>query len=204
MRVLLRSAAQWRRAGRSTTPLLLACWLAGQCKRLQLGSASVLELGCGVGAVGLYAAALGASAVLTDADDACLALARENANRNSELLRGAVDVQPYRWGVAPPDGGPFSLILGADITYEARSHRALTKTLHTLVSAEAPPRVLQHSLSRLAAATKVTQHGVHGTRRARQLLGSPVRARARIISTAFPRAYTVGVAIRVTGITATT
>ena len=104
--------------------------------------ASVLELGCGVGAVGLYAAALGASAVLTDADDACLARARENANRNSELLRGAVDVQPYRWGVAPPDGGPFSLILGADITYEARSHRALTKTLHTLVSAEAPPRVL--------------------------------------------------------------
>ena len=82
--------------------------------------ASVLDLGCGTGAVGLYAAALGASKVtLTDGGpDAVLRLAQANVEMNRELVgHAAIEVAPLRWGDSAAAHGSHDLVLGSDLIY---------------------------------------------------------------------------------------
>lgn len=75
---------------------------------------TVLELGCGTGLVGLACAALGATAVLTDASPEAVALAAANAAANADLLAaagGAARAEPLDWEAdeteraPPPPGG---------------------------------------------------------------------------------------------------
>ena len=86
----------------------------------EVQSSAVLELGCGTGACGMYAAALGARRVtLTDGgSNALLALARANVRANCLSGHWAasgtkmnwapsntkVEVVAYRWGERPEDG----------------------------------------------------------------------------------------------------
>ena len=113
-----------------------------------LDGLSVLELGTGTGAVGLFAAGCGArSVVLTDTDASLCSLAAENWRSNRDALPDGtlVTTQRYRWG-EPIDalGGPFDLCVGSDVTYEPRAHGALLRTLSTLLEIDgaAPPRIL--------------------------------------------------------------
>ena len=100
------------------------------------GSSAVLELGCGLGAVGLYAAALGAHEVLlTDGgDDALLQVASANAQANRDLLRGAVRIERFSWGSHELPTLQPSLILGSDVTYARASHSALCASLHAILA----------------------------------------------------------------------
>ena len=114
----------------------------------RLDGLSVLELGTGTGAVGLFAAGCGArSVVLTDADASLCSLAAENwrSNRNVLPEGTSVTTRRYRWG-EPVDllGGPFELVVGSDVTYEPRAHGVLLRTLSTLLetATAAPPRIL--------------------------------------------------------------
>ena len=95
-------------------------WLCGQ----SLHGKCVFELGCGTGAVGLFAAALGASEVtLTDGGAAgVLDIARENLERNRSQLAHAecVRIISHRWGELEPTILPsqdMDLILASDCTY---------------------------------------------------------------------------------------
>ncbi|GLE10484.1 hypothetical protein PINS_up022629 [Pythium insidiosum] len=79
----------------------------------------VIELGCGPGLVGIVAAHLNAASVLvTDGDDASVALTATNISRNSLDADARCRAAPYLWGDAAScvlQDAPFDVILGADI-----------------------------------------------------------------------------------------
>ena len=111
----------------------------------ELRGARVLELGCGTGAVGLYAAALGARrVVLTDGGpDALLELARANAAaaRDAALWRAgetAVEVVRHGWGEPAAALGSHDLILGSDVTYADGAHAALCASLAAQLQEHSP------------------------------------------------------------------
>ena len=124
----------------------------------ELQGKSVLELGAGAGAVGIFAAALGASRVLlTDGGEGETALATLNARRHSYLYRGAtVDAHKYLWGesVAGLMAGDkhFDFVLGADITYSLPLLPPLCDTLSELSDrhsiSEGPIMLLSHQVNR--------------------------------------------------------
>ena len=99
----------------------------------ELRGATVLELGCGTGAVGLYAAALGAEVVtLTDGGPpALLELARANADANRALWEsaGTVAVLPYSWGTDAAGLGACDWVLASDVTYSIAGHAPLCASL---------------------------------------------------------------------------
>jgi len=102
--------------------------------------ASVLELGAGTGACGLYASGLGASRVLlTDGSEGLLRLLQANLANNLPLLPPTkqVAVERLLWGDdAPPPPGPWDLVLGSDLTY-ADAHEARAPS--ALAPASSPP-----------------------------------------------------------------
>ena len=103
---------------------------AAQWAGLRVAGKSVLELGCGCGAVGLACAALGARSVwLTDIDEAALALAARNAALNGlegtaraarlDFLAAEAGGEEAATPARPP-GMPatFELVVAADILYD--------------------------------------------------------------------------------------
>lgn len=101
----------------------------------------VLELGCGLGATGLAAAAGGARVTATDWAPDALALLGTNAERNGLAL----DVRrldlfsppgaPLLSDPGPdPPGAGWPLVLAADVLYEARLREPLLATLDRTVA----------------------------------------------------------------------
>ena len=122
---------------------VLCRWQKGAAE--QIAGSEVLELGCGTGGVGLFAAGLGARrVVLTDGGpDAVLELARANAGTNEHMWGGEtrVEVLPYAWGeplaqpIVPEAGGHrFKWVFGSDVTYSAGAHALLCATIKQLLS----------------------------------------------------------------------
>lgn len=97
---------------------------AGQ--RQNLSGFDVLELGCGLGLAGLVAARHAAAVVLTDGDDAALALAKRCAALNAASLIAPLRFEPLAWGTLSPttltrlvtSPRPL-LLLAADLLYYA-------------------------------------------------------------------------------------
>lgn len=97
---------------------------------------TVLELGCGLGAVGLTAATAGAkSVVLADYDADVLALAKAGAALNG--VDGKVATTRLDWSLAAvpkPEGGPFDVIVGADILYDRSNAVNIARLLPQLLA----------------------------------------------------------------------
>ncbi|CAJ1441195.1 unnamed protein product [Effrenium voratum] len=97
----------------------------------------VLELGSGLGLLGLACARLGAaSVVLTDYDEALLTACRRSVALNS--MEDLVSVQALDWqdvasGGPLPELPPVDLILGADIIYDASHAVSVLGTLRRLL-----------------------------------------------------------------------
>ena len=103
-----------------------------------------MELGCGTGLVALACAALGARRVVaTDNDATVLALAKRNVAAHPDL---GVAVQEYAWGgdeaAIAALGGPFALVIGADITYDLRQAEALREDFSRLARTDGGRLVL--------------------------------------------------------------
>ena len=77
----------------------------------------VLELGCGLGLVGIAALAAGYNVSLTDYDEKAIATARVNA-----ALNGFPDVDAFVLDWRTPQGFRYPVIIGCDVTYESRNH----------------------------------------------------------------------------------
>lgn len=109
---------------------VLAAQLAGPLAA-RLGGRRVLELGCGLAAPGLVAARSGAAVTLTDVEDEALARAERNARRH----RLDVTVRRLRWGEPAGDlGAAFDVVLGADVTYDARQRAPLVATIEAVLA----------------------------------------------------------------------
>ena len=104
----------------------------------ELQGCSVVELGCGTGAVGIFAAAMGAGkVVLSDGQEAVLRLAEQNVLANGE--RGLwspastqVTIEKVFWGT-PCQLSDVDLVLGSGVTYSSDLHKPLCHTLEQLL-----------------------------------------------------------------------
>lgn len=106
-----------------------------------LAGKRVVELGCGVGLVGLGVAALGARTVLTDRDAHVLSQAAANIKLNQAALekaRGSAVTFKLDWR---DDAalqklahlhGPFDLIVASDVLYSATMFPSLLQTIDAL------------------------------------------------------------------------
>lgn len=91
----------------------------------------VLELGCGLGVPSLVAALAGADVLATDWSPDAVALLQRNAALTGARLRTAC----WSWTTeASALGGPWDLVLGADLLYERRNGRQLLAALPGLVA----------------------------------------------------------------------
>lgn len=96
----------------------------------------VLELGAGLGLVGIVASRLGARVVLTDADTRALGHMRENVRRNG--CDGAVRCQQLFWGDPHHTAfrsayGTFETVVAADVIYNPKSIGPLFDTVAALM-----------------------------------------------------------------------
>lgn len=88
----------------------------------------VLEIGCGVGLVGLVAARRGAIVTLTDFRDEAVAA----ATRNAELNNLHVSAARFDWREAPDPSWRPDLLLGADVLYSTDAHRPIARLIGAL------------------------------------------------------------------------
>ncbi|MBV9418092.1 MAG: methyltransferase [Solirubrobacterales bacterium] len=108
--------------------------LAGLLARCSLRGVRVLELGCGLGLVGIAAARAGGRVTVNDRSKLALAFTALNAEEN----RLAVETVQCEWQSpqALEVHGPWDLVLGSDILYDERSAYALTALLDRVVAAD--------------------------------------------------------------------
>lgn len=95
-----------------------------------LTGARVLEVGCGLGLVGLVAALKGADVTLSDLLEPAVALARRNAAHGG--LADRVTVRCLDW--REPVGEPAEILLASDVLYEARFAQPLAAALLRLLA----------------------------------------------------------------------
>jgi predicted nicotinamide N-methyase len=88
----------------------------------------VLELGCGVGLVGIAALAAGYRVDLTDYDVTSVAAARRNAEIN-----GFSSFDAYQLDWRTPPVAKFPVVLGCDLTYEQRNHAPILNLLESVL-----------------------------------------------------------------------
>lgn len=102
--------------------LALACYIM---QHVSLAGRQVLELGCGLGLVGVVAALQGARVLCTDYEADALAFARHNARRNAcrQVRFRLVD-----WR-RPLLRRRYDMILASDVIYEARNFGPLVAVL---------------------------------------------------------------------------
>ena len=92
-----------------------------------------IELGCGIGLVGLAALASGMRVTFTDYNPLAVELALENARRNKLDARAEGQVVDWR---DPPDR-KFDVILGSDLIYDRELHVPLMQTIERLANQDA-------------------------------------------------------------------
>ncbi|KAK3922859.1 Protein-lysine methyltransferase METTL21D [Frankliniella fusca] len=103
-----------------------------------LRNAKILELGAGVGCVGIVAACFGGNVVMTDLP-AVLPLLEQNINANKDIwftAGGQVRACELSWGTSPAELAPPDLLLLADCVYYSESVVPLVETMKLLSSKE--------------------------------------------------------------------
>ena len=88
--------------------------------RVACAGRRAVDIGCGLGLVGVVAARQGARVIAIDSAHAALAFARVNAARNACALH-VVQADVAHPGLR----GPFDLCLAADVTYDPRLQQAI-------------------------------------------------------------------------------
>lgn len=88
----------------------------------------ILEIGCGLGLVGLAAALRGADVLMTDFNPLAVEAARANAQRNALAVRA----ERFDWNSPPPQDWAFDLLLASDVLYEPASAAPVARLIARL------------------------------------------------------------------------
>ena len=131
----------------------------------ELSGLAVVELGSGTGAVGIYAAALGAgSVVLSDMSSSLRNCAADNVQANRvHFAQTPISCRTFSWGTRPitpllmSDKGP-DLVIGSDVTYSSRAYSSLCATLSDLFVTHSAPDSLDRPHDSQARAVLAHQH----------------------------------------------
>ena len=101
--------------------VVLSALLSSKGAELGMASASVIELGTGLGLVSVVLSCLGATVTATDGDEAILNMTRRNLLHNLEGSHGFVNVSHLWWGdeVAARSLGTFDFVVGSDVRSSA-------------------------------------------------------------------------------------
>lgn len=105
--------------------------LAEELAGRELAGLRVLELGCGLGAPSVVAAACGARVLATDSSSDAVAFSAHNLALND--LEGDVALLDWTDPDALAGGAPWDLVIAADILYTQHNARALVRLLPELV-----------------------------------------------------------------------
>jgi predicted nicotinamide N-methyase len=89
----------------------------------------VLEIGSGIGLVGLAALACGWDVTFSDYDEMSLLLCRHNAERN-----GFPGAKTLRLDWRHPTGPKFPVVLGCEVIYEAKLHEPVLDVIQALLA----------------------------------------------------------------------
>jgi predicted nicotinamide N-methyase len=109
----------WPAAIAMSRQVLTAPWARGT---------PVLELGCGVGLVGLAALSIGCRVTLTDYDPLAIAVADYNAK-----LNGFADYEAQTLDWRQPPARRYPVILGCDLLYEERNLQPILDLLNQML-----------------------------------------------------------------------
>jgi len=92
---------------------------------------NVLEIGSGIGLVGLAALSCGLKVTFSDHDPIAVRLAVHNARRN-----GFPDAEGILLDWNRPINRQFSIILGCEVLYDRKNHEPILNVLQSMMSAE--------------------------------------------------------------------
>lgn len=90
-----------------------------------------LEIGSGIGLVGIAALAAGFDVTFSDYDDTAIRLTQLNADRNGFAGRSAIRLDWREIDETTLD--PFPVVLGCDVVYEAENHPLVLNVLDRLL-----------------------------------------------------------------------
>lgn len=128
-----------------------ACWALMEDPSLVRGQ-HVLELGCGLGVLGILCAKLGAASVLfTDREGAVIRLAERNALLNGVASRSDFMVLDFTRTLPPCRAATFDLVVASDVLFRDKMARPLSDFLNGLACASSPKQlkaVLGHEVRR--------------------------------------------------------
>jgi predicted nicotinamide N-methyase len=95
----------------------------------------ILELGCGVGLVGIAAALCGADVLMTDYEEDALRFAKQNVkkNLNQDKSNGKIIVASLDWRT-PKLSEKYDFIIGSDLLYEKRNHKPILKLINEYIN----------------------------------------------------------------------
>ena len=96
-----------------------------------VGSSRGLEIGAGIGLVGIAALAAGLDVTFSDYDETAVRLAQHNAAQNGFVGQPAVLFDWRKFDEAKLE--PFPLILGCDVVYEQPNHPLVLNVLERLL-----------------------------------------------------------------------
>lgn len=83
-------------------------------KHVAVSGKRIIDLGCGLGALGVVCAIRGATVVVADERPESITLARRNAARNGVMVEG----RSFDWNQPPADLGMFDAVVASDVLYE--------------------------------------------------------------------------------------
>ncbi len=95
----------------------------------------ILEIGAGMGIVGIIAASFGHHVIVTEHNPDALNFARANALVNKDGMTGALKIAPLDWH-SPRIEGRFELLVGSEVVYSKRDFVSLERLFDTCLTPE--------------------------------------------------------------------
>jgi len=89
-----------------------------------------LEIGCGMGVVGVVASAFGHRVTMTEYNPDALNFARANARANLPADDAGLEITELDWS-KPRLGGLFDYIIGSEVIYKEKDYQPILKLLKT-------------------------------------------------------------------------